>query len=754
MIKIILQYLQRFVRFARNKFIKFENKLESKIINLEITKYQELQELGKTETLKNPTFQILKYSYNSIWKIHEVYLLNQVDLRGLKFINTLWNTLQTVEAWTKVETKIMLLSAINPIDNHIFYVHKNIAITKDTTAKDYADQVLSILENLWESNSIDDPDNYRFLKVEFVEIKTVKNYKYYESFVRNKRSYSTKCGSNNEQININLSNEDLLKMQAEEDKKNGVNKNKNINKKNESQFIENQSYDKKDNIRKYSTAAHSQDAYIDVDNHTPFSQVKSAQLFQKIKTKGIQNITLKDILFFEFEIEESSLSLEPTLKWTINYKSLELKISLKFKYFSEKFLLIRYNIQYYIYTNNNLNLNNKNKPKKLLKDVIYEDSYLYFNIVDSLQPANLSNKDKIIDVLNNIVNNTEVTIIRGIYDKWFNKKGKSNYRLKNIVMLKQIKDNMGFDFINLPSQINQVLTPIVQTIHNNNLVDLDLFFNLISKYVEILQKYKTKANANKIIEITPVKDLVEKGSKSKTNLNPTREHLTKYLHGNSDLYIYSLIIIEFKYNLGSIIVCFDHINLKIEYAQQITSEDPDLRFQIIKNNIIKIVQFLNDNFSKNELINDLFGNYLKDPAFKFKFLVPHYKSKDKNKSDKNNKDYFYNEDFINNLSLNNRVEIVPFDWKLLRKEKKKFPIVITKIIQNYTKISKDLLELRANSNLNSLEEYSYEYDILEKNMKNNFQKLFDLRSNKFNKFLNKKLKIAKKKETKNESIKR
>ena len=39
-------------------------------------------------------------------------------------------------------------------------------------------------------------------------------------------------------------------------------------------------------------------------------------------------------------------------------------------------------------------------------------------------------------------------------------------------------------------------------------------------------------------------------------------------------------------------------------------------------------------------------------------------------------------------------------------------------------------------------------------MKNNFQKLFDLRSNKFNKFLNKKLKIAKKKETKNESIKR
>ena len=206
-------------------------------------------------------------------------------------------------------------------------------------------------------------------------------------------------------------------MQAEEDKKNGVNKNKNINKKNESQFIENQSYDKKDNIRKYSTAAHSQDAYIDVDNHTPFSQVNSAQLFQKIKTKGIQNITLKDILFFEFEIEESSLSLEPTLKWTINYKSLELKISLKFKYFSEKFLLIRYNIQYYIYTNNNLNLNNKNKPKKLLKDVIYEDSYLYFNIVDSLQPANLSNKDKIIDVLNNIVNNTEVTIIRGIYDK-------------------------------------------------------------------------------------------------------------------------------------------------------------------------------------------------------------------------------------------------------------------------------------------------------------------------------------------------
>ena len=89
MIKIILQYLQRFVRFARNKFIKFENKLESKIINLEIKKYQELQELGKTETLKNPTFQILKYSYNSIWKIHEVYLLNQVDLRGLKFINTL-----------------------------------------------------------------------------------------------------------------------------------------------------------------------------------------------------------------------------------------------------------------------------------------------------------------------------------------------------------------------------------------------------------------------------------------------------------------------------------------------------------------------------------------------------------------------------------------------------------------------------------------------------------------------------------------
>lgn len=76
----------------------------------------------------------------------------------------------------------MLLSAINPIDNHIFYVHKNIAITKDTTAKDYADEVLYILEYLWESNSLDDPDNYFYLKVEFVEIKTAKNYKYAESF--------------------------------------------------------------------------------------------------------------------------------------------------------------------------------------------------------------------------------------------------------------------------------------------------------------------------------------------------------------------------------------------------------------------------------------------------------------------------------------------------------------------------------------------------------------------------------------------
>ncbi len=93
--------------------------------------------------------------------------------------------------------------------------------------------------------------------------------------------------------------------------------------------------------------------------------------------------------------------------------------------------------------------------------------------------------------------------------------------------------------------------------------------------------------------------------------------------------------------MGSIILCFDHINLKIVYAQQITSEDPDLRFKIIKYKIIEKVNFLNDNFSKNELINDLFGNYLKDPALKFKFLVPHYKSKDKNKSDKNNKDYFY-----------------------------------------------------------------------------------------------------------------
>lgn len=46
----------------------------------------------------------------------------------------------------------------------------------------------------------------------------------------------------------------------------------------------------------------------------------------------------------------------------------------------------------------------------------------------------------------------------------------------------------------------------------------EFFLNLISKYVEILQKYKTKANANKIIEMARVKDLVEKGSKSKTNL--------------------------------------------------------------------------------------------------------------------------------------------------------------------------------------------------------------------------------------------
>ena len=64
--------------------------------------------------------------------------MNQSDIRNKEFIITLWNTLNNISVWTSCPTKIMMVAFYNPENRKKFYIHKNVAITSDTTASEYS----------------------------------------------------------------------------------------------------------------------------------------------------------------------------------------------------------------------------------------------------------------------------------------------------------------------------------------------------------------------------------------------------------------------------------------------------------------------------------------------------------------------------------------------------------------------------------------------------------------------------------------
>ena len=84
---------------------------------------------------------------------------NNTSLSGWAFFSTLWNTLETIPEWKWYDNKILMVAFLEDNDasnNELkhFYIHTNIAITKDTTAIQYYLAINKHINNFYELSYI------------------------------------------------------------------------------------------------------------------------------------------------------------------------------------------------------------------------------------------------------------------------------------------------------------------------------------------------------------------------------------------------------------------------------------------------------------------------------------------------------------------------------------------------------------------------------------------------------------------------
>lgn len=115
-------------------------------------------------------FQILDIKFNKTWNQYSVYLVNNQYDTHFDFVFTLWNTLNTIKEWKETKKKVMMVCLYIPEKNIHFYIQSNMAITENTTVYDYNNKVKNAFQAFWESNSIHDPNDYRYIIVEFMPI--------------------------------------------------------------------------------------------------------------------------------------------------------------------------------------------------------------------------------------------------------------------------------------------------------------------------------------------------------------------------------------------------------------------------------------------------------------------------------------------------------------------------------------------------------------------------------------------------------
>lgn len=155
--KLIIKLIDWFftkIHYLKDIRVKIQNNLKSDII----------------EELKNNQFEIVSTKYDQKWNRYTTVLINQTNIKHLKFIITLWNTLMKIDEWNNIDRKILMITFFSPKYDQKFYIHKNIVITKETTALDYYNKVKEILQYYWDEGSIDDYEHYVFIIVEYLPI--------------------------------------------------------------------------------------------------------------------------------------------------------------------------------------------------------------------------------------------------------------------------------------------------------------------------------------------------------------------------------------------------------------------------------------------------------------------------------------------------------------------------------------------------------------------------------------------------------
>ena len=137
-------------------FIKLLNKWLYSMI--EILQYI-IKKLNKVDnSIKTSIkFDVINIKFDANRNKYSILLHNKTDLKYIEFIKVLWNTLNNIKEWTSINKKVMMVAFYNPEDNKKFYILKNVAITKDTTALQYYEEVQKIYNK----------QNYTYIQVEF-----------------------------------------------------------------------------------------------------------------------------------------------------------------------------------------------------------------------------------------------------------------------------------------------------------------------------------------------------------------------------------------------------------------------------------------------------------------------------------------------------------------------------------------------------------------------------------------------------------
>jgi hypothetical protein len=183
--------IQNIINFFKDLLSNFIS-LIVKFLNRVNKNLQQEKVISENPTT-NETFKVISVKHNKHFNYYDVTMINKNDVKNFKFINIVWNTLNTLDVWKKYKVKVIMVAFLNPETEQVFYIHKNVAITHNTTVYEYFNSIKNMLWTFWESGSIKNNNDYKYTIVKIFPEPKFKNKSVKTVKISNigKRSYST-----------------------------------------------------------------------------------------------------------------------------------------------------------------------------------------------------------------------------------------------------------------------------------------------------------------------------------------------------------------------------------------------------------------------------------------------------------------------------------------------------------------------------------------------------------------------------------